>query len=460
VNVRRTVEGIRRAYDEFLTLPSLVIVALLLIAAGAHALDRSRPAWLEPARAALIAHVFSNSQATQQLLATVAGGIITITSITISLLLIALQQSAGSMTAQVFDQYIRRWYNQAYFGYFVGISLYVLLTLATVNAPFNPVFGGALAFAFACVALYLLIVLLYSTINQMRPEVIIESVHDYVLSARLRQRKLLARTRRISAHTGPVEREVRTGTDGFLTHIGLDAIAAALGDREVEVVLAVSIGSYAAHGDTVAHVNARSEGDAAAVAPAVERALHFERKRNIRMDPAYGIAELETIGWTSVSSSKSNPAPGLLTVQNLRDVLARWSEQTDPDADPQSPLPIVYHDTTCDGLIDAFESLAVASSESMQHMVFAAVVTAFARTFDRLRPGMQRRAESMILRILATLGDHAPTRELDAALEDLVLALRTAQRAQTADAVDRARVQLNGSAGALHSRSNRASEQT
>jgi len=32
---------------------------------------------------------------------------------------------------------------------------------------------------FACFALYLLIVLLYSTINQMRPEVVIEAVHDY-----------------------------------------------------------------------------------------------------------------------------------------------------------------------------------------------------------------------------------------------------------------------------------------
>lgn len=108
-------------------MPTALVTAFLILGAITHGLDRSRPAILEPGRNLPSSHFFSSPQATQSLLATVASGIITITAITISLLLIALRQSAGSMTAQVFDQYIRRWFNLAYFGYFVGLSLFSLV---------------------------------------------------------------------------------------------------------------------------------------------------------------------------------------------------------------------------------------------------------------------------------------------------------------------------------------------
>jgi len=80
---QRAWDGIRRAYGEFLTLPSCVIGAFVLVAVAVDALDRGRPAAFEPARAYLIAHIFSNPQGTQALLSTIASGIFTITSITI-----------------------------------------------------------------------------------------------------------------------------------------------------------------------------------------------------------------------------------------------------------------------------------------------------------------------------------------------------------------------------------------
>ena len=46
-------ETIRRAFREFLAVPTLVILGFLLLAVGLYALDLSRPAWLEPARAVL-----------------------------------------------------------------------------------------------------------------------------------------------------------------------------------------------------------------------------------------------------------------------------------------------------------------------------------------------------------------------------------------------------------------------
>lgn len=171
--------------------------------------------------------MFADAKATTDLLSTIAGGIITVTSITISLLLLALQQVAGSLTAEVYDQFLRRRHNQAYFGFFVGLALYALVTLATVNVGFNPVFGATLAFLLTIIALYLLIVLLYTTINQMRPPEVIDEIHRHILWARQRQLQFIHRTRPV-AHLGSAgQKSVTSVKSGYVTAVDLDVLEAA-----------------------------------------------------------------------------------------------------------------------------------------------------------------------------------------------------------------------------------------
>lgn len=196
-------DSVRRAFSEFLRIPTGMIAAFLCLAFFSYLLDRARLAALEPFRQLLKHHVFADPKATSDLLGAIAAGIITMTSVTVSLLLVAVQQAASSLTGAVYDQFLRRRQNQIYFGFFVGLALYALVTLATVNAPFNPVFGGTVAFLGTVIALYLLILLLYTTINQMRPVEVIEAIHDHVLSARQWQEKFLARTGAARAWRAP-----------------------------------------------------------------------------------------------------------------------------------------------------------------------------------------------------------------------------------------------------------------
>jgi hypothetical protein len=102
--------------------------------------------------------------------------------------------------------------------------------------------------------------------------------------------------------------------------------------------------------------------------------------------------------------------------------------------------------------MEAFETLAVVASESMQHQHFAEVLHSFAIMFDRLSPDQQARAEDIILRIISALGDHVLTAELEATLSELVLALDKSARITTAAAVQAAQNRLKLSVGKLHSR--------
>ena len=447
----------RRAFAEFLTIPTVVIVGFLLLAAGSYVFERAETGWFQAVRETLKRHVFADSKATNELLGTIAGGIITVTSITISLLLVALQQSAASLTHQVFDQFLRRRTNQFYFGFFVGLSLFALVTLATVTESFNPVFGASLALLLTMAGLYILILLLYTTINQMRPAVIIEAIHTHTLAARQSLLPLILKTRRSPRSGGLIGRRVKAERHGFVTRIEVDVVGAAAKDLgiDVEVILLVSIGSYVAFQDAIAEIKAPVLGDTAPLEKAVQGAVHCENQRDIAGDPAYGIEQMEMIAWSSISTAKSDPAPGLLIIRNLRDLLAHWSADNN-ESRQEEPLAVVYTDDVLSRLMETFESLAVVASESMQHQSFAEVLHTFAVMFDRLPPEQQQRAEDVILRSMPALGDHVLTAELDSTLSALIDALNRSARITTAAAVQAAQGRLRLSVGKLHSRATRS----
>jgi uncharacterized membrane protein len=458
--LRRLGEVVAHAFAEFLTLPVLIIAGFLLLAAGTSYLDQSRLAQVEPLHAWLRNRFFQNPQATSDLLATLAGSIITVTSITFSLLLLTVQQAAAALTHQVYDQFLRRRTNQVYFGFFVGLALYTLVILATVNPPFNPVFGASVALLLAVLALTLMIVLLYTTINQMRPAVVIDSIHDHVLLARKRQLEFLARVR-------PAPRLDRAGTavtsrvDGYLVGLHLERLARAVrgAPTEVEIVLLLPIGAYVAFGDRVAEVRTDDATAGAALVPEVVKCLRIEPQRDLASDPGYGIEQLAVIAWTSISTAKSDPSPGLLVIRSLRDLLSRWSidpPERPADAPRPEPVPLVYEDDVLRQVMDSLETLTVVASESMQAQTEAELVRALALLFDRISPDLQRRVEDLVRRSLSALGDHVLTAELDRALTGLIVTLDRAGRHETAREVRTARDRLAQSVGRLGSRATRA----
>jgi len=447
-------DAVKRAFTEFLALPTLIIAGFLLLAIASYAVDGAKISSLAPVREILKRHVFSNAKATSDLLGAVAAGIISVTSLTITLLLIVVQQSAASMTSQVFDQFLRRKTNQLYFGFFVGLALYSLITLATVNDPFNPVFGGTMAFVFTVVALYLLVLLMYTTINQMRPVEIIEAIYNHILTSRAAQLQLIEQTRREPALEGRFSKLIKVDKHGYVAKIDIEKIGAALNDHnDCEVVMLVSIGHYLSFADELALVKAGTEADTERIGTEVLQAVRLYRQRDIDFDAAYGIEQLETIAWTSISTSKSNPAPGLLTIRSLRAILARWS--ADEPKNKPAKWPIVYTDDTVDKLMNAFETLAVVSSESMQHQNYIEVLKTAAVLFNRLPSGLQLRMEDILLRILSVLGDHALTAELEEALLKVISTLQSAGRFATAAAIQIALEELRASVGKLNSRSTR-----
>ncbi len=118
-------------------------------------------------------------------------------------------------------------------------------------------------------------------------------------------------------------------------------------------------------------------------------------------------------------------------------------------------MPVVYADTAFEQLLDAFEALAVISSESMQYQIFAEVLRTFAVMYPHLPAERHARVEDLLLRILSALGDHVLTRDLNSALSALLQTLEACKRFETAALIREAQMKLHQTVGHLNSRSTR-----
>lgn len=423
-NSARVWSLIQQSFQQFLTVPVLVIVAFLALAVGSYFLDHANlsPA-LNALRAWIVHAIPLSSGATSSLLATLASSLITVTSISFSFLILAVQGTAAQLTPAVLGQFLKRTLNQFIFGYFIGLAFYDLVILSTVGPSYTPIYGTAMALVLTLVALLLLPILFYAAIYQMNPTVVVEAIHDHVVDSREQQRKLLAATRRTPMLNAPVQAVVYARDYGFVTWIDLKRIRKATRARcaPTEVDFDATIGSFVTYNRAVAKIRTTDPEGLDEVVAVIQKAIKLDRERDYRGDPAYGIDQLRTIGWTTASTAKQLPNVALSVVYNLQDILARLaaerSELEDRDAS------IVLIDPVWPALLESLESLAIISVKGSQHQTFGAVVRTYADLYDSLPRERQTWIERSTRRLLEDLVNPIlRTTDLDRALEALARA--------------------------------------
>lgn len=397
-----------RALREFIAVPLLVVAALLLLAIASIYGDQAHSPALTAVRQGL-EHLIGK-QAAATTLGAVATGLVTVTSITFSVLLLAVQQTASNLSPVVFDQFVRRRANQVFLGLFVGLALYAYVVMAAVQQGTPPIIGAFLATVLTVAALACLLFLVYSTIDQMRPRNVMRQLHDRAVRAHERETSLISRTRRRSASRLPVRAEYRSETFGYVESIGLgpleDPLAghleaaghdgpAADPGHQPEVELHVTLGAEVAIGDLVATVRAGDARTGELLRDRVARAVTLSPAPDLDLDATIGVRDLSNIGWTSGSTSKQNPAIAAQTLHALRDLAVRWAGE--PDRTGPCPLRVVYPDDDVDTVLNAFYSALVVAHESHQHEQAAAVLDAYgcvlahasARVAERIREDLR-----------------------------------------------------------------------
>lgn len=387
-----TVGRLRRGLSEFLALP-LLIAALFCCAAVLFAFwDNQGSA---PGLRRIAAAVIPPSGATA-FVGVVAASLMTVTSITFTVLLIAVQQTSTFLGAVVFDQYLRRRANQVYLGYFVGATAFSFIVLAVAGSGSPPVIGASTALVLTAGCLVALLLLIHSTVDQMRPESVVHSIHDLALRAHETELLLLTGTRRTRRTAPDAEaRAVTTRTGGYVVDIDARALAAVARSAgpDAEVFLPCLLGTYVAVGEPLASIVGAVADDDRFDAD-TRAAFTLDDTRRVEVDSGYAIDQLRTIAWTGASGQ--SPLIASAAIHQLRDLIGQWAaseEQTlDTSAKAGEPLPVVYTDGAIEQVLDGFGTLLLASVQTRQVDTTALLIASFTHALPRLGTSEHRAA--------------------------------------------------------------------
>jgi uncharacterized membrane protein len=447
----------RRALSKFLAVPLLVVLAIIVGAATTWLLERSGIGWIQRLRSSLSEVLFTSADATAGFLGTAGSGMVTLTSITISMLLLVLQQTASNMGNMVYDQFLTRRRNQVYAGFIVGGAVVPLFLRALVSDDTNPVLAATFVLAVLVLSLVGLLWFLYMTIDQMRPSTVVSDIYEKTRKARQQHLRLIRRTRRESESDAPVQAVLLARKPGYVTEIDFEAIRDCLEDvpADVEVIGEAAIGGYVSYAEPMAEIKASDREVGRRVAERLSRAYYVERRRQLKGDPGFGLRQLEMIAWAEVSTAKQNPETGMMVTRALRDLISRWVLGVDEVEVEGEPLPVVIEDNVHRDALDVLESVAVASSESMQHQNFAEVLNGLTVIYPWLPVGLQARADDLLARALSAMGDHVLTRDVELAIEGLSHVIEETGGKETTRMLRDACQELGASVGQLASRATR-----
>lgn len=405
---------VARALKEFVVVPAAVVAVFLVLAVVSILADQAHLPVLDAVRRSTASLIGQNA-ATSTLQA-VATGLVTVTSITFSVLLLAVQQTASNLSPVVFDQFVRRKSNQAFLGFFVGLALFAYVVMVAVGDKTPPIIGAAIATVLTVVALLILLLLVYSTVSQMRPTNVMRQIHRRTLAARGREGELLRRTRREEQSSAKVTATCRASRAGYVNGVDLDRLAEVL--EQVpgsEIRLHVTLGQHVAYDGVVATVRDDDEDRARRMAGEVAAALLISGDRDIDYDATTGIDEIGNIAWTSGSTAKQNPEVARQALQALHDLATRWLVD-DPAQGRHTgghKLAIVYPDNDLDRIFDVFYSLLVSAHESHQHMTAARVLDVYADLAQRAETASHlERLRQDVDTAAALLDEMPPSRQL------------------------------------------------
>ncbi len=412
----RRESGFRRSLQEFLGLPLAMVFGFIALAVITGVLDRSDAGWLRPVEHGLSAVVPASEN--QAMLRTVGPGVLTLMTITFFLLLTLVHRMADVFTWVVVEPFLQRRTNQAFFGYFAGLSVYYVIVVGVVS-PDNAVFSTAAALVLSVVALIGLVVFGYLVLDQLRPPSVVESIVRLTLQTRARTQARLRRVRDEPMLVNLPAKTVRAECSGYLVHIDLDALARAAdavpGAAEIE--LCARLGNHIVSGAKLAAVRAERDADRERLADAVLDALRCGRERQLDRDPVYGVHQLSSIGWAA--ATQRDPEAAVVAVDGLHTLVSIWAREPSRGGGPAEDdgvLPVVYRDTTIPEVLGALASIAVGAIEGGQHQTCAHVLNVFAMTLPRLSPDDQRVALGQVRRTLPTAASHPFTAELEHAL--------------------------------------------
>ena len=320
-----------------------VPMALVAVACGLAALLL----WIDevmPALGGLRPWLFGGSaSAARDLLAVIAGSLITVVALAFSITIVAIQQASAQFSPRLIRNFMRDRANQTVFGAYLATFVYALLILRQVRTEegggdqFVPALSTTLAFLLALLCVGLLIYFIHHTASSLQVSTITEAIRR---DLRAGMERLYPTENAASAHPGafpaprlpdaPPARTLRASQAGFLRHVDAEQLLETIPAGVTAVRVRPQVGAYIFEGAPLIDIWG-SDSLAREEAEALLSACPVGKERSVQQDLLFGIRQLVDIALKALSPGINDPTTAENCLDHLGDTLAQLAARPFPE---------------------------------------------------------------------------------------------------------------------------------
>jgi len=319
-------------------MPTLIVaasvaLALALVEADSAVSDRWLAQW---------PRLFgATPEGARQLLATIAGSMMTVMGVTFSMTLVALALASSQYTSRILRNFMRSRVTQSTLGIFAGIFVYCLIVLHTIRsgvaeAVFVPGLALFFAFVLALGGIGVLIYFIHHIASSIQASSIIASVGEETIAAidRLFPEKL--------GHVTDDEMDqvpqslddrawypIPAKTDGYIQDVDGAALLRLARDKKAVVRMERGIGEFVVQDTALASLALEGLPDQETIA-ALNASYTISSHRSVEQDPAFGVRQIVDIALKALSPGVNDTSTAVMCVDYLTAILARLATRKFP----------------------------------------------------------------------------------------------------------------------------------
>ncbi|MGK2913550.1 MAG: DUF2254 domain-containing protein [Porticoccaceae bacterium] len=405
MNKLRQIWGDLRA--SFWFMPLLMVAVSIVLAAALIEVDSAGSAqWMNQ-----WPRLFgTGTEGARQMLATLAGSMISVMGITFSMTLLAMTLASGQYTSRILRNFMRSRVTQVTLGIFGGTFVYCLIVLRTIRGgetEFVPSMAVFFAFILALCGVGVLIYFIHHIASSIQASNIIASVAREAIAAidRLFPEKL--------GH-GPDEDEgqdqvlrsldertwyaVPAAASGYIQSVDNDALLGLARDRKTIVQMEHGVGAFVVQDAALASLALTYPPDQEMIA-ALNKAYSISRHRTVEQDPSFGIRQIVDMALKALSPGVNDTSTAVMCVDYLTAILTRLACRQFPLSHRYEgeTLRVIAIVPTFEGLLaEAFDQIrgsAAGNVAIMARMLSAFAVLAELTTSPRRRQALHEQVQ-------------------------------------------------------------------
>lgn len=278
-----------------------------------------------------------NASSAQTLLATVAASTLTMTTLVLSITIVALQLASQQFSPRVMRTFFRDTGTKVALGVFLSTTVYALLVLRTVlpetddRAEYLPALSVTAAFALMLCSLGAFLYYLNHVAHSIRAVHIMEAVAAETRRA-IRDRHVVD-DQLASGEWPDRDPDLVIGSEqppGAVVGIDEDDLVLLAVGRGVRIEIVPHVGDYLPSGIALARVWSDDGTPPRITAADITRYIGLGRERTMRQDVAFGFRQLVDMAEKALSPAVNDPTTATQAIDRIHDLLRRIAVTPEP----------------------------------------------------------------------------------------------------------------------------------